>query len=360
MTTGTAPRSRNLHRVLYVLLLLALFVCLVRLARPSHELLVSDVAPLSRFLPATPPGPAAPAAPSPVRIASWNLEHFYDGRGDGPSADAAHLELHAAGAASVIDEASPDVLLLQEVENARAVSFLNERLARPYPYVYVSSLRTAAGTRDTLNLAILSRIRPDFVRQLDFHLLRGQSRPSRGTLCAAFSLPGCPMPVLVYDIHLKSNFGDFPKVVAKRAAALHQISMDILEESVARAPAQVASFILGDTNTDPETEQFRNDPSLLPLAATHRDLWLGHPIERRTTIPTRHAGDTNLVFPPSAFDRIFVSRNFTPRNSGYLLSAPAVIQRGTATHDNLLSPGEQGHVSDHYLVYLDLLPVQGN
>lgn len=339
-------------RALYALLLVAAGLLLWLLAQPKPGVRIVSLRPV-----------LAPEAPLPadprdrLRIATYNLEHFTDARGDGPERTPELFIAQARGAAAIIAEADPDVLLLQEVENARALIYLNEQFARPYAYIYVTDLRRSSGPRDPLNLGLLSRLPPRQVRQLGFHALEGGASPARGSLAAAFDLPG-GASLLAYNIHLKSNYGEAPRNQAQRAAALHLIGADIVAETYRNLPRLTSALILGDTNVDPDTPQFADDPSLEPLAGGFADLWLGRPIDERTTIPTRHAGeagDPMLVFPPSAFDRVFASKNLVA-NGPWRIAGPVAIPQGTDTANNLTKPGENGHVSDHYLVYADLTP----
>ena len=339
-------------RARYALLLAAAAGLLALLALPRPGLRVARLAPVL----APERGTPAPAVPGRLRIATYNLEHFTDGRGDEPERTPEVFMTHARDAAAIIAEADPDLLVLQEVENARALEYLNEQFARPYPWIYISKLRHSSGVNEKLNLALFSRLSPSQVRQLSFSSLAGAGRPTRGTLCAEFTL-GDDLRLLVYNIHLKSNFGEAPKNQTQRAIALHHLAADAISETLLNDPVPTAAVILGDTNVDPDTEQFAADPSLQPLAGAFVDLWLGRPIEERTTIPTRHPGETGdplMVFPPSAFDRVFASKNLA--GSGpWRITPPAAIPKGTDTACNITPPGVNGHVSDHHLVYVDLV-----
>jgi endonuclease/exonuclease/phosphatase family metal-dependent hydrolase len=350
------PKPQTL---LALLLALALLVILYLLLHPAPGLRITTLRPLD--IPGAAPLPdpsASPARPAdaPIRIATYNIENFTDARRDGPLRTPALAAAQAQGAASVIAEADPDILVLQEIENTRALRELNAQLPEPFPWAYVTHLPASHGAAEKLNLALLSRIRPDRVRQLAFTRLDLAGRPSRGTLCAEFRT-GDGARLLVYSIHLKSNFGEPPVNQTKRAIALHLIAADALSEALQNQPDATATLILGDTNVDPETPEFADDPSLRPLAGDYLDLWLGTPMPDRTTIPTRQPGDPAFVFPPSAFDRIFATRDLGDAGTHpWRATTPRSIQRGTATHDNTTQPGHDGHVSDHYLAYTDLLP----
>jgi endonuclease/exonuclease/phosphatase family metal-dependent hydrolase len=338
-------------RPLYALLLVAAALLLWLLAQPRPGLRIVRLPPVLAPEAGTPPH----AISNRLRIATYNLEHFTDGRHDEPERTPEVFMTHARAAAEIIAEANPDILVLQEIENGRTLEFLNEQFADPYRYVYISKLRQTSGEKERLNLALLSRLRPRNVRQLGFYNLGGKGRPARGSLAAEFDL-GDDLSLLVYNIHLKSNYGEAPKNQAQRAIALHHIAADAVSETLQNDPDPTAVLILGDTNVDPDTEAFATDPSLEPLAGGFVDLWRGRPIEERTTIPARQAGETGdplLVFPPSAFDRVFVSRNLAA-NGPWKALPPQTLQKGTDTTNNLTQPGFNGHVSDHHLVYVDL------
>ena len=342
-------------RPAYALLLVAAAALLWLLAQPRPGLRIDRLKPVLAPEKGTPP----PAVPDRLRVATYNLEHFTDGRHDEPGRTPEVFVNHARDAAAIIAEVDPDVLVLQEIENGRTLEFLNEQFERPYAYIYISKLRQTSGENERLNLALLSRVRPHDVRQLGFYNLGGKSRPARGSLAAEFDL-GDGSSLLVYAIHLKSNFGEMPRNQAQRAIALHQIAADAVAERLQNDPAPTSVIILGDTNVDPDCPAFADDPSLEPLAGSYVDLWRGRPIEERTTIPTRLAGETGdplLVFPPSAFDRIFASKNLVA-NGPWRVGRPETVQKGTDTANNLTQPGFNGHVSDHHIAYVDLTRVR--
>jgi endonuclease/exonuclease/phosphatase family metal-dependent hydrolase len=340
-------------RPCYALLLVAVAGLLGLLAQPRPGLRVARLQPV--LAPAD--GARPSAVPDRIRVATYNLEHFTDGRRDGPDRTPAVFMTHARDAAAIIAEADPDVLVLQEVENGRALEYLNAQFDRPYDYVYVSKLRQTSGEIERLNLALFSRLRPHNVRQLEFYALGGKSRPARGALAAEFDLGG-GANLLVYDVHLKSNYGEAVRNQAQRGIALHHVAADAVAETFQNAVRSNATYalILGDTNVDPDNEAFAADPSLEPLAGAYLDLWRGRPIAERTTIPTRQPGpegDPLMVFPPAAFDRIFASKNLGG-GGPWRAAPPQAVQKGTDTANNLTPPGIDGHVSDHYLAYVDL------
>jgi endonuclease/exonuclease/phosphatase family metal-dependent hydrolase len=199
-----------------VLLLVAVVLLLVLLFRPRYGLRVADLRPAWRPPASVPSTPASP--PLSLRVATYNLEHFTDAHRDGPDRTPAVLNLHATGAAASLVEANPDIAVFQEVENAAALRALNSRLPSPYPFAYVTAFRHGSGRPDKLNHALLSRIPPSVVRQISFTRLLPSLYATRGALAATFSLSPT-LDLLVYDLHLKSNFGDAPAVHAQRQIA---------------------------------------------------------------------------------------------------------------------------------------------
>jgi endonuclease/exonuclease/phosphatase family metal-dependent hydrolase len=337
-------------RAIYAVLLAAVTLLLWFLAQPKPGLRITTLKPvLAQHADKRSPK-------KQIRVATFNLEHFTDARNDGPERTPELYIAQAQGAAEIIQEADPDVLLLQEIENGRTLEFLNSQLDTPYPFIYVTRLQRSSGDLEKLNLGMLSRLPPSKVRQLAFHQLDGAGRPSRGSLAAEFRL-GQDSRLLVYNIHLKSNYGKAPRNQAKRARALHQIADDAVSRQYRNHPALTSVVILGDTNVDPDTPAFADDPSLQPLGGGYADLWIGRPLEERITIPTREAGelgDPMMVFPPSAFDRIFVSLDLTDGRSRWKAQQPETLQKGVNTRNNLTKPGVDGHITDHHLVYVDL------
>jgi endonuclease/exonuclease/phosphatase family metal-dependent hydrolase len=295
-----------------------------------------------------------PAAVRPVgdrlRVASYNLEHFTDGLDDGPERTAELVQNQAAGAARLVDRIAPHVLVVQEIENSNSVRALNSKLAQPFPIAFITDLGTDSGEEGKLNLAVLARVPLLGPREIDFGPLTGPGRPTRGLLRFALDLGG-DRRLLVYVMHLKSNFGHKARNIAQREAALRLLRGDA--EALARNQSQYQweMIALGDTNVDPELPEFARDTSFRPLKGWV-DVWRGQPMPGRATIPTR-LGDPEKVFPPATFDRIFVSPAMT--NTPWVARDPGVIQEGCDTNDCFAAPGSKGHISDHFPVYIDLV-----
>ncbi len=283
-----------------------------------------------------------------LRIASYNVQDFSDGLNDGEARTPAQADRQARGAAANVSEVDPDIAVFQEIENARALQMLNARMKMPYPFGAITRFRAEGGR--PLNLAVLARVPITGLRELDFGGLTGPGKPPRGLLSFVVNLRG-NHSLLVYGVHLKSNYGDQPRNRAKRRHAMAFLADDV-RAVIERTPkVQWELLVLGDTNVDPDQEQFATDPSFAPLKGWI-DLWRGRPVAERITLPTR-LGDPTLLFPPATFDRFFVSEAL--RESPWTALPPQVLPRGVDTNNVLTLGGDNGHVSDHYPVYLDIV-----
>jgi endonuclease/exonuclease/phosphatase family metal-dependent hydrolase len=285
-----------------------------------------------------------------VRVASYNIEHFTDGVGDEPERTPERMQVQASRAAAFLGEIRPDVVLLMEIENATSLSALNDAMDEPFPVGYVTKLGDGSTGGEKLNLAVLSRLPVLRVVESDFGPLAGPGRPTRGFLRAELDL-GEAHRLVVYAVHLKSNFGYRPRNIAQRRATLELMAADALALAASDPQVKWEMLVAGDTNVDPELPEFAGDPSLKPLKQW-KDLWLGRPLAERTTLPTRY-GDPALEFPPACFDRLLASRELT--ELPWKVGAPQVLQKGVETRRVTAQPGEGDHVSDHYPIYVDIL-----
>lgn len=284
-----------------------------------------------------------------VRICTYNLEHFSDGVGEpnGPTPEMALA--HAKAAARLVEEIEPDVLVVQEVEGREAVRLLNSQLAYPFPLAYVTDFESERRQESKLNVAVFSRHELVGVRELDFDPLRGNGAPPRGAISFGLDLERGSR-LLVYGVHLKSNFGDGPRNIVRRRNALQLIAADAEREGAWREGGGIEALVIGDMNVDPARPEFAQDATLAPLAQWI-DLWKDQPAVARVTVPTR-LGDPALEFPPAAFDRFYASGALAvpPWTAG----VARALQKGVDTNDVTTPPGAGGHVSDHYPVWIDV------
>lgn len=286
-----------------------------------------------------------------IRICSYNAENFCDGINDGTNATPAMAEKHAHGVASLLDEINPDIVVLEEMENIVALKRLNDALKTPYPIAFITRFASSWGEEQKLNIAVLSRVPLAGLRELDFGMFKGRGRPPRGMLNFFVEL-GQGRRLLVYGVHLKSNFGDRVKNEFQRLSAMKILRADA-DGMLSRYPQnEWEVLVMGDTNVDPEDPQFAKDPTFRPMRGWV-DLWRGRPLAERTTLPTRH-GDPALEFPSVTFDRFFASTNLVA--APWKVDEPQVLQRGVDTKSVFTLPGQgEFHVSDHYPIYVDIV-----
>lgn len=286
-----------------------------------------------------------------LRVASYNIENFTDGINDGDERTEDLARAQAALAAALIEEIDPDLVMVIEIENGASLQLLNAAMKKPYPAGYITDFGDDKPDQQKLNLAVLTRVPLAELRELDFSPLTGAGRPPRGTLHVQVDLGG-KHRLAAYLVHLKSNYGYKPRNLYQRRHAMQLVAKDA-KDLLQQKPGTTWEFlVLGDVNVDPEQAQFARDWSMSPLRRGWKDLWRGRPLHERTTLATRY-GDPALEFPPACFDRFYAGADLT--NLPWKVAEPQVLQKGTHTRDVKVLPGVDGHVSDHYPVYVDIL-----
>lgn len=316
----------------------------------DRDALVSGV-PLVQPL----PGGSTPGRPVPrparIRVCTYNIQNFGDGQNDPAGRTAEQARRQARLAAALLSQIRPDIILVQEVENARALAMLNRHFAVPYPVAHATDFGDGGKSYEPLNLGVLSRIPLEQRAEIDFGPLRGRHRPPRGLLRFVVDL-GDGRLLLVYNVHLKSNWGNRARNVAKRRHALRLLREDVRRVRQQRNDAAWEILVAGDMNTDPAASSFRDDRTLAELKGW-TDLWRGRASEERVTLPTRY-GDERFEFPPAAFDRFVVSPELT--RAPWQTMPPRTIREGVHTNVFALPGGHEGHISDHYPAFVDLVP----
>lgn len=285
-----------------------------------------------------------------IRICSYNIQDFWEGVEDSHRSWE-HAWRQARVAGEIIDEINADVLVLQEFESKKMVRVLNDKLKRPYAVGYITSFGSGRGRMNKLNLAVLSRFPLRNVTELDFASMNGPGRPTRGLMRFELEL-GDDFLLLVYNVHLKANWGDQQRNISQRHHALTVLREDWARwEETVPGELKWEMMVAGDFNVDPEHPSFEGDPSLHPLDVLV-DLWAGRPLEERITVPTRY-GVPALEFPPVAFDRFYVTQGLT--DGPWVIGRPDVLSKGVNIEDVRVIAGEDDTTaSDHYPVYVDL------
>ena len=285
-----------------------------------------------------------------IRVCTYNIQDFWEGVDDSRRTWE-HARRQARVAGRIIDEINADLLILQEFESAEMVRILNDTLERPFAAGYVTSFGSGLGRMNKLNLAVLSRFPLRDVTELDFTPMNGPGRPTRGLMRFELDLNE-EITLLVYNLHLKANWGDQQRNISQRHNALTLLRQDWAAWVTAQEEGTEWEILIGgDFNIDPEHASFAGDPSVRPLNDLV-DLWAGRPLAERITIPTRY-GVPDLVFPAVAFDRFYVSEGLT--EGPWVVGQPYVLSKGVNIEDVRVVAGEdETTASDHYPVFLDL------
>lgn len=285
-----------------------------------------------------------------LRVASYNVQDFFEGH-DAQRRTWANARRQARLAARIVDQMEADLLLLQEFETAKMLRLFNDKLDQPFAFGYITRLGEDLGQRHRLNLAVLSHFPLEEVTEIDFASMNGPGRPTRGLLRFVLRLPG-ELDLVIYNLHLKSNWGDAHRNQSQRHHALRLLRKDFASFKESRGEATPTALLIGgDFNTDPEAPSFAGDDSLRPLDDLI-DLWAGRPLAERITVPTRY-GVSHLQFPPVTFDRFYVSSHL--KDGPWIAGQPHVLYLGVYTNDVRVVAGEnEKAASDHYPLFFDL------
>lgn len=224
------------------------------------------------------------------KAVTWNMEYFP--AGSPQDAAKAQVRMKAAQDALVVLDA--DILLLQEVNDWKAVM----DLTAPLKGMQAHSVTSFGGPQQ---MAIASRWPVDAAWYEAFKSYEGEQKgPPRGFAFAALRSPDRGY-ILSYSVHLKSNRGDKTKNVRAREEAAKQLVSHIAQyREVYEAKGKVFVILAGDFNTlqdDPVYSQEQTIPILKAAGLTW--CWEGVPREHRATWPAQGG------FKDATFDHFF-------------------------------------------------------
>jgi endonuclease/exonuclease/phosphatase family metal-dependent hydrolase len=280
-----------------------------------------------------------------VRIASYNVRNLLAADEAALAGVPVKTEKEILALAGTIDAVRADVLLLQEVGSRQILASLNDRLARPYPYLDVQPGNSPRG----IHLAIMSREPYDLTSHREATLLdeagdalheydseadaaAARLRPvrfQRDLMLAEISLDDAPT-VALFNVHLKSRTNrPWRRLAADviRAAEVRHLSA-VVSDYVTAHPRRPL-VIGGDFNDT------RSSPALAPLFALPLSDPMGEVLARTgrnpsTYWPKRRMRLDLLLLSPSARSR--------------LVPGSEKIHAGTRAR----------RASDHYPVSIDL------
>lgn len=257
---------------------------------------------------------AAPlASAASVRVTTWNLEWFPNGKPK--ELPVAEQEKRIAAAADVLRPLNSDIILLQEVRDWDVCVRLAEAIQ---PHTYHVAIVSAFRDRFTpgpgkQQVAIMAREPAQAAWSESWKSMEGVD-PPRGFVFAWFKIGG--HDVGIYSVHLKSNLimksdkaekeAEAQKNIRKREVAIQQL-LNHVHDVIAPSMPMVKSIVIGgDFNTNPDQTDFAAEKTLTTLTdAGFRSSVEGLPLAQRVT----HPGSG--PYPDSTFDYLFGS-NLTP------------------------------------------------
>ena len=225
-----------------------------------------------------------------IRVVAWNLEWFPGKKQNAtPDQQAAHMK----AAQDALSQLKPDILIVEEVREWKAV----EELVSVIPGLQVN---VVSHFNLPQNQAIASRFVADSAWSEDWKR-NGPGAPPRGYVFAALQLPDGRL-LLTYALHLKSNRDGIAPNIPKREESARQLLAHV--ESMVKLYGQrgpVAVIIGGDFNTSPDPE-FQGEKTFEIIQGSGLD-WTfeGMPLSERIS----HPGSGKYA--DADFDHIFTA-----------------------------------------------------
>lgn len=270
-------------------------------------------------------GGAATDATDSIRVVSWNIEWF---PGRSPRAETEQQDAHRSEVLAYTPTLSADILLLQEIRDAKAAEAIVDVLDGLDLHVVSNFRRPESDISQQLVIASRFPALAAFAEHFT-GIAGGGDQPYRGFAFAALD-PPAEGTLLVYCVHLKSNRGDASLNIAMREAAADQIITHIREMEKLHAEAGPVRVIVGgDFNLLLEQPEMAHERTLAKfIDEGFHWTWEGVPFGERVTWPARGR------FGDASFDH-FVTRGL-PETRAYVIETP---------------PGE---LSDHRPVLLEI------
>ena len=213
-----------------------------------------------------------------VRIVCWNIEWFPGRHMDAKPKD---IGRHIGMARNVLKKMNPDILILEEIRDSKAA----EALLKQLPGFELHVISGFAERPQQIVIASRYKAKTAWWEYWTQYI----DGPPRGFSFAALELPD-DLCLLIYGVHLKSNNGiDFVNK-AVRLASVRQLveHTKFTEQQFKEACPKVATLVCGDFNTNPDSEQFRGEPTIgylldqgfywpfKEVPAKHRITWQGN------------------------------------------------------------------------------------
>lgn len=247
---------------------------------------------------------AAPLQAASVRVTTWNLEWFPNGKPK--ELPVAEQQKRIAAVADILRPLNSDIILLQEVRDWDVCARLGEAIHPGTYHVAVCSAFHEPGSPGPgkQQVAILAKEPAQAAWSESWKSMEGVD-PPRGFVFGWFKIGG--RDVGVYSVHLKSNLimkadkrAEAQKNIRKREVAIDQL-LNHVRDVISPSMPMVKSIVVGgDFNTNLDQPDFVAEKTLVKLtAAGFRSSVEGLPLAQRIT----HPGSG--PYPDCTFDYLF-------------------------------------------------------
>ena len=200
--------------------------------------------------------PAATARTGPVKLAFWNVENLFDLVDDPRTRDNDYLiggkknvtresyGLKLENLSEVIDQISPDILGLCEVENRFMLEELNQATKRDYTIIHYES-----PDRRGIDVGLMyNRQRLKVVESSPITVNLPTGNPTRDILYFHCRKDGVSLHV--YVNHWPSKYGGIKKTIPLRAAAASTLRSHVAAILADDPAAEIV--VMGDLNDEPD------------------------------------------------------------------------------------------------------------
>jgi len=302
-----------------------------------------------------------PHAPGTLRLATYNIENFFDNRDDpslgGNEDDMKSVKPEAArkGVADTLRRMDADIVAMQEVESFDALIEFREQHLRDLGYTYTQSIDV--GAERGIEQAVFSRfpivhaeVWPVMTLEgVEPETIDGKPNPNAGKpmtsrrspLCVTIEVPaettgGKPYRLTLIVVHHKSGRGFNFLREAEANAIIAQY------QRLAGENAMDNVAVLGDFNATPDQKSVKAylKAGMIDVVPTH---------DPDDPVSMTHASNREI-------DRLFVSPGLNKEvvpGSAFALATPQLRRE----EDWRTAPKPAGYASDHIPLVVDIKPV---
>ena len=259
-----------------------------------------------------PKGSTLPLLTEGIKITTWNLQWFPGKQKEAPPLE--EEKAHVNSVKSVLKEINPEILCLQEIKGPDDDPDKFRPLLDDIAKELGGSVTVMSEFKRDLEVAIISRHPAQDKDWQEFK--EADPTPSRGFAYAAFKVNN--QILLVYTVHLKSNYGGIDTTAPLREESARQLIAHADEKQTHFKEQGLSSTVMlcGDFNYDPGSAKWKDDKTFAILREKGFQ-WAGLGLDRKETISWL----TNGRYPDAAFDHFLfraspemtVSRSITTK-----------------------------------------------